>query len=413
MERLAALVEIERKIKRGSNLKLFVLKHVALGLTVVSLIGCGGSGSNLTSPSQSYPSLTGNWAVTANSTVAHATIDIGASIVSTEGNVTGVLHVLTSNCYAWNTDVPFSGTESTTGAVSLTTSPVANQVMTIKGTMTSSSLSGTYTVVGGCAGGDSGTLSGQTVPAYNVTMNGTFLSKSGLSVPVSIVTTQTGPDIHGMFPVTGTVTFTNSPCFATGTITNSIVTGDVIAVTITANDGSYVAFSGWNTSGTITGLYSVSGGKCSFDSGTGTVTIKNSGPPPVVSASPIDGNWYLTLFDSAGNGVEGYKIHLSQDPTGFVTGFDIPVANPPYNWCYWNEPATYTGQMAGDSLTLRRTTAPNQYGVVMYATTTTGTLSADESKVTGAWTGTGCINAPGMPQGGIPGIPGAATLTRQ
>jgi hypothetical protein len=385
-----------------------------LVLTVVSLIGCGGGGSNLTSPSQSsYPFLTGNWSVSANSKIAQTTIDIGASIVSTQGTVSGVLHVLSSNCYAWNADVPFSGTESTTGAFSLTTSPVAKQVMTIKGTMTSSSLSGTYTVTGGCANTDSGTLVGQTVPAYNVTMNGKFLSNSGLSIPVNIVTTQAGPDIHGMFSVTGTVTFTNSPCFATGTITNSIVTGAAIGVTITANDGSYVAFSGWNASGTITGLYLVTGGKCSSDMGTGTVTIGNGGTPPVVSAQPIDGNWYLILFDSAGNGVEGYSIHLSEDSTGFVTGADIPVANPPYNWCYWNQPATYTGRMAGDSLTLNRTTAPNQYGVVMYATTTTGTLSADGSKVTGAWTGSGCINAPGMPQGGIPGIPGAATLTRE
>jgi hypothetical protein len=266
---------IERHIEGNNKMNLVVLKHLALVPAVAILIGCSGGGSNLTSPSQpSYPSLSGNWEVTANSKIAQATIDIGASIVSRQGTVSGVLHVLSSNCYAWNADVPFSGTESTTGVVSLTSSPVANQIMTIKGTMTSSSLSGTYSVAGGCANGDSGTLAGQTVPAYNATMTGTFLSNSGLSVPVSIITTQSGPDIHGMFSLSGTVTFKNSPCFATGTITNSIVTGDAIGVTITANDGGSVVFSGWNTSGTIIGQYLVNGGKCSLDTGTGTVTIK-------------------------------------------------------------------------------------------------------------------------------------------
>jgi hypothetical protein len=135
-------------------------------------------------------------------------------------------------------------------------------------------LTGSYSVAGGCANGDKGTVVGETVPSYTNTYSGTFVSVSKVSVPVSMTITQSGPNSDGFYQVTGSGTFTGSTCFSTGTIASSEILGDYMDVTLTTNNGGSVEFIGEvsDTAGAIAGGYTVTAGTCAGSSGTGTIS---------------------------------------------------------------------------------------------------------------------------------------------
>jgi hypothetical protein len=245
---------------------------------VVILFGCGGSGSGTThvNPPPSYPTLTGNWALTATSQVTKENYQIGGYITNTNGSVSGTLHLLNSGCFTPTEDIPITGTVSTVGVVSATSSAVSSQVITLSGTVASETLSaGKYSITGGCGNGDEGTVTGFVAPPYSNTYTGTFLSFSGLSIGTTITTTQSGPDSNGFYSVSGSATFSGSPCFTSATITSSMITGAYMEVILTDSDGSTVTFGGYitdSTGKTISGDYEVTGGKCSGDYGTGSVS---------------------------------------------------------------------------------------------------------------------------------------------
>lgn len=254
------------------------LVSIALASLAVVLSGCGGSGggTTATNPPPSYPTITGNWALTATSQVTKLNYQMGAYITNTNGSVSGTLHLLNSGCFTPTEDIPISGTISSAGTVSATSSAVSSQVVAISGTVASGTLSvGKYSITGGCGNGDNGTVTGFIAPSYSNTYSGTFLSVSKISISTTITTSQSGPDADGLYHLSGTATFSGSPCFVSGTITDSMVTGAYMAVTITANDGSSVVFGGYitdSTGETISGDYQVTGGKCSGDYGTGSVS---------------------------------------------------------------------------------------------------------------------------------------------
>jgi hypothetical protein len=247
-------------------------------LAAFLLSGCGsGTSVNPATSSPTYPSVTGNWAITANSQLTATTFQIGGYIVSANpGTVTGVIHALNSACYSLTQDVPITGTISTAGAISITSSVVSSQVITLSGTISNGSLSGgAYTITGGCAAGDHGTVTGYIAQSYGNAYAGSFFSiPSHLTIGTSITTAQTGPDVDGLFHVTGTATFTGSPCFTSGSITSSTIAGAYMSVTIATSNGT-VTFYGYatdSTGKTVVGDYTVAGGTCNGDYGTGSVS---------------------------------------------------------------------------------------------------------------------------------------------
>jgi len=146
-----------------------------------------------------------------------------------------------------------------------------------------SNLSGTYTVTGtGCAGGDRGTMSANLVPSVSGTWHGTFTSTvtPGPVVNATATLTQSStPDAHGLFAVTGTVTFSGSACFTSGTITQGFAAGGALGLDIATNDVPsggdtvFAAFMDNPTAATAaTGVYQVNTGTCSGDSGDGHLT---------------------------------------------------------------------------------------------------------------------------------------------
>jgi hypothetical protein len=246
---------------------------------LIPLSGCGGSSSPATTnpPSApSYATLTGNWALVANSTVVVQTTQIGAYITNTNGSVSGTIHPLNSPCFSLAENVPISGNVTTSGAVSATSSAIGSQVLTLTGNVSAGLLSGgTYSIAGGCGAGDKGTVTGYIVPAFSNTYSGTFLSVSEVSISTTLTTAQIGPDSNGFYGVSGSATFSGSPCFTSAMITNSTITGAYMEVVLADSDGSTTTFGGYITDSsgkTIAGDYQVSGGKCSGDHGTGSVS---------------------------------------------------------------------------------------------------------------------------------------------
>jgi hypothetical protein len=247
-------------------------------MAVFLLAGCGsGTSGNSTTSTPTYPNVTGNWAVTAVSQLIGTTFQLGGYITSaTPGTVTGTIHVLNSGCYSLSQDVPVTGTLSTSGAISITSSTVSSQVIALSGTINNYVLSGgTYTITGGCAAGDHGTVTGYITLTYSDVYAGSFYSiPSHLTIGTTITAGQSGPDSDGFFHVTGSATFSGSPCFASGTITASTIAGAYMSVTIGTTNGT-VTFYGFQTDSTgktITGDYTVSGGSCNGDYGTGSVS---------------------------------------------------------------------------------------------------------------------------------------------
>lgn len=267
--------------------------RIVLALLTASALCLSGCGGTPTTSSASSPNLlTGNWSTTTSAT-AGPSLQIGAYLVNNSGALSGTMYVTNSNyssyaCYPISTgqpeSVPFTGTyNSTSGAVSITSSSVSSQVITINGTITPNTTAltgGTYTITGGCANGDTGTITGNEDGSFTSTTYTGSISNPSDTLTAAL--TQTGPNTatgqgNGLFSLSGTFTFTGTSCFASGTI-NGITTyviGNYVYITVTDNDTSTLTFTGSAanyTDTTISGTYQISGGSCNGDSGNLTMS---------------------------------------------------------------------------------------------------------------------------------------------
>ena len=246
------------------------------------LLGCSGV-TNVSNPPATYLSVTGDWGLTATSTVvANSTFPVGVDLTSNQGSVSGIAH-LSSSCYPIATNVPLTGTIDTSGNIALTSSSVNGQVLTVTGKTSTGAdfTSGTYAVAGGCAAGDKGTVAGSEVPAVTGTYTGTVKSVSGPSVGVTALLTQTvTPDANGFLHLSGTAAFTGSPCFTQTTIatpaTDTNILGLYLAANFTSSNPSAVIETVGSISAdgkTLTISYQVVGGACAGDTGSGSLVL--------------------------------------------------------------------------------------------------------------------------------------------
>ncbi len=98
-------------------------------------------------------------------------------------------------------------------------------------------------------------------------------------MPISTTLTQVAaPDSNGQFHLTGNAAFAANPCFSSPAVTDSLVTGDALSATYSQTSGGVTAtvtasgtFNADATTLTIT-KYSIAGGACDGDSGTGLLT---------------------------------------------------------------------------------------------------------------------------------------------
>ena len=252
---------------------------VVVAFLTLLIAGCGGNSSTpAPTPTPQQLVLTaGNWDFAAASS-GGTNFLIGGNVVQTGTSVTGGLRVVNSACITPSTPVSITGNISGQTAT-VTSATIASQTINASLTGSATALTGTYTITGtGCAGGDKGNITGVLVPSVSGTWKGTLISNTvanpGVGVTASIV--EGAPDPTGLFVITGAATYVGSPCFASGTsATGSGMAGRTTDVLLKNDDGSTVEFIGFLNNPAaptqMTGTYTVTGGLCDGDSGSGTL----------------------------------------------------------------------------------------------------------------------------------------------
>ena len=267
----------------------------ALSATAL-LFGCGGAPgpapiittSSTTPVTPPIPVFTGNWQISAASTVsAKPPLTFAGSISQTGSTVSAALHVDGSNCFNQVTTMGLTGTVTADG-ISMTSTAVDGQVVTLAGnyinaTSTATySINGTYSISGGCDVGDQGTFTGVNVdvsPA--VSWGGLFtsstLGKFNVSGDFGQNTTSSS---DGSFGLTGTATF-DSPCFSAATLSpgsfpsGSFILGTLLSIEIKTNNGTITLVGTVDPlTEYISGTYTVVGGTCD-QTGTAVVTLSS------------------------------------------------------------------------------------------------------------------------------------------
>jgi hypothetical protein len=228
-------------------------------ILAIALAGCGSSNNMALTQ--------GNWSVAATSTAvarrhnivsrdtpipnnSNVSFYVGGNLTQTGSNLAGTMYI-TGSCVDPSAAVPFTGTVKGT-KVTLTSASIEGNVITVSasGTTTSatSSLTGTYTVTGeGCDGGDSGTVTATAVPSISGTWSGSLVNNTsgtngiaGATISIALTQASTVSD-DGTFALSGSVTYTNSTCSLSGTLTGGFVSGQFVKIdasTIDQGDGT-------------------------------------------------------------------------------------------------------------------------------------------------------------------------------
>jgi hypothetical protein len=269
----------------------------ALTVTIL-LYGCGGVPGSTptisTSPTAApaapatppTPNVIGNWQFNAVSAVPGTpSFSFGGSISQTDHGATTALHVDGSKCFNRLTTLGLTG-PVTGDSISLTSTAIEGQVVTFTGAFTSltsatfnvATFSGTYSIDGGCASGDHGTITGFSIPYIANVLSGTFTNSAQQAFNVTGDIGQSGgPSSVGSSELSGGVSF-DTPCLNAATIkpgafpSGSYILGTLVAFEFDTNDTTLTFLGTLSPDRSqINGSYSVSGG-CN-DSGTAVLHV--------------------------------------------------------------------------------------------------------------------------------------------
>ncbi|ABF42643.1 hypothetical protein Acid345_3642 [Candidatus Koribacter versatilis Ellin345] len=260
-----------------------------LTLSCLLSVGCGNSGV----PSAPYSTIkNGNWSLTGTSTVTSGLVlSIGGGLTQSVDLVSGTMQVSSSssNCPGLlAAAVPFTGSFRG-NAVTLKSASFGDQFVTVSAVGSGTSLTGTYSVVGGCADGDKGTISAIYLPPLTATWNGPFMNPDGTLIPLdpnhpskgpstaTLTLTQSDTATNGQFPLSGSFEahFWLDGCFPAGTIpgadTSAYVMGTSVVIS-SSGAGGEVRYKGQleqtESGPVILGSISSNAGHC------GTVLLK-------------------------------------------------------------------------------------------------------------------------------------------
>ena len=256
-------------------------------LFLLVVIGCGGG--TMTQPPVAFnaPPLSGSFSFIGTSQNSNTTtIFVGGALQrDSSGQVSGTMGITTNpnvtTCFPAGSNAAFSGTINGQGQLMLTSAPVAGQVITLNATVSSDGnffSKSTYSVAGGCLGGDQGGVFASHL--LNGTYTGSFFAGGSL-VNVSVNFGQPGmPSATGTFPITAGATFTNTaPCGGFSSAgTEGAQSGLAVGFTLASNvAGTSLTFSGTSidSSGTMfSGSVAIVGGPC--DTTQAAITLKKT-----------------------------------------------------------------------------------------------------------------------------------------
>ncbi len=257
---------------------------------VVLLCGCGGGGYQgttrgtpggagvVTSPPPSPgPNIEGNWEFSMTSRVSGVPpLTIGGSISSSGSSVSGAVHINGSNCFDPLSTASLTGT-LTGSDFSLTSTSVDGQVTTLTGSVSDNTLTathlpgqfiGTYTINGGCAGGDKGNVTGVKVSSMAGNWAGDLTSETGDTNRVVVALAQGAATSEGIFELAGTAFFEVGTCFKSAKITSgtfpsgSYIMGNSVSLEIETDNGVIVFVGKAKGDGLIRGNYTLAGSTC-------------------------------------------------------------------------------------------------------------------------------------------------------
>jgi hypothetical protein len=259
--------------------RLKYLLATAAGLALTLTAGCGGLGANNQALTVGT-ALSGNWAFAPSNSTA-ATLNLGFTQGAYE-TVSAVAHLNGVSCVSPATNILLTGSVSGSNQMMLVSSAFGGTTLTLRGQVAENG-KGIAGATWNFSGGSCASLGNANVAATEYseiagTYTGTFLDASGDQLAVSAFLDQTTlPDQNGQFSLSGTASFPANTCFVQQpTMTQSLVTGSLLSMTYT-DPGSGAVLSGggtFNSSATQLTMtrWSIVGGACDGDSGTGTLS---------------------------------------------------------------------------------------------------------------------------------------------
>jgi hypothetical protein len=205
------------------------IARVAIAPLFLFICGCGSGGNSNNGPMLTLTA--GNWQINMVSTTNPGTGVIGGTSLSQAGTtVTGIMHLVSASCFTFLSDITVNATV-TGPTMQLTASSATGRTLSVTATGSATSLSGSYSVGGTCPQ-DQGTFSAVLVPSATGSWHGTLTSATGPVAQVTATLTQSGPDAHGFFPVSGTVTFSGGTCLVSGNIVGGMANGAVYVLIV-------------------------------------------------------------------------------------------------------------------------------------------------------------------------------------
>ena len=247
-----------------------------LVLAITFLVGCGGNSNNGNNGGTTPLLTSGNWSLIAKSAAAPGTtVYLGGSLTQNGSSISGTLHVDESACYATSDSVPVTGTIKGTN-LTITSGNIAGQVITASLVGSGKAVSGTYSISGGCASGDHGSVTGTWIPNISGTWNGNILTGSTAVAVKASVTQSSTASANGTYSVVGQMSYTNSPCSTGATVSTGFIVGDMVYIGAASDDldgGTgdleYVGYLDVPSTATkMSGTYWVNSGLCAGDSKT-------------------------------------------------------------------------------------------------------------------------------------------------
>jgi hypothetical protein len=215
------------------------------------LEGCGGDSSNNRPPGNA--DISGNWHATTTSQIAPTTTDLDMFIVQSGTSLASTLVLMSgTRCASEGTLTGTVDRQAVDLTIRETDGP---DTITVPGSTDGVTISGSYSISGSCDGGDSGSLSADFIPSI------TSSRWSGSTISVNGTLSFTA-DLHedSRGTLSGTMSFSGSPCF-----TNLTITGNQVgtAVRLRDSNGLFEAFGNTNNlASSISGDYSVLSGRC-------------------------------------------------------------------------------------------------------------------------------------------------------
>jgi hypothetical protein len=244
----------------------------------MSLSACGGGGysvSGVPKPAATPALTAGNWSLQAipNSSSSGVTPTDYSGPLSVSGSTVSVTTLPNGNCFPVGTPIVISG-QTSGSSITLASQPSTTTgfALTIAGTNNNgTNIGGTFQIAGGTNSSSCiasvGTVYGTLVPPLNGSWSGTVTENAygqtgDPTAPADYVpniagitlalTQASAPQTYQLgggvtkiaFPLSGTVTWTNSQCFGSGTIdpTQSFVLGGVVQISVINAAGAYPTY---------------------------------------------------------------------------------------------------------------------------------------------------------------------------